>query len=108
VLITQNSGVFCCERGTSSTFTGILTKQDVLDASEQEAYYHASVKRLVGGGFLDSLKSVAGNILPIVPKLGKELLNNMDNKYAKAGAQVLGALGAGRSGGKSRLADRLM
>jgi hypothetical protein len=108
VLITQNSGVFCCERGTSSTFTGILTKQDVLDASEQEPYYHASVKRLVGGGFLDSLKSVAGNVLPVLPKLGKELLSNMDNKYAKAGASVLGALGAGRSGGKSRLADRLM
>ena len=108
VLITQNSGVFCCERGTSSTFTGILTKQDVLDASEQEPYYHASVKRLVGGGFLDKLKSVAGNVLPLLPKLGKELLGNMDNKYAKAGASVLGALGAGRSGGKGRLADRLM
>lgn len=108
VLITQNSGVFVCERGTSSTFTGILTKQDVLDASEQEPYYHASVKRLVGGGFLDKLKSVAGNVLPLLPKLGKELLGNMDNKYAKAGASVLGALGAGRSGGKGRLADRLM
>jgi hypothetical protein len=108
VLITQNSGVFVCERGTSSTFTGILTKQDVLDASEQEPYYHASVKRLVGGGFLDKLKSVAGNILPLLPKLGKEFLGNMDNKYAKAGASVLGALGAGRSGGKGRLADRLM
>jgi hypothetical protein len=113
VLITMNSGVFVCERGTSSTFTGILTKQDVLDASEQEPYYERSVKRMVGGGFLDSLKSVAGRVLPVLPTIGKNLLQNMDNKYAKAGASLLGALGAGQSGGgssggKKRLAERLM
>ncbi|MFN9913615.1 MAG: major capsid protein V20 domain-containing protein, partial [Pirellulaceae bacterium] len=33
VIIAMNSGVFATERGTSSTYTALLTKQDVLDAS---------------------------------------------------------------------------
>ena len=36
VIIAMNSGVFATERGTSSTYTALLTKQDVLDASTQE------------------------------------------------------------------------
>ncbi|MFM7985135.1 MAG: major capsid protein V20 domain-containing protein, partial [Candidatus Fonsibacter sp.] len=32
VIMVMNSGVFVNERGTSSTFIGLLTKQDVLDA----------------------------------------------------------------------------
>jgi hypothetical protein len=115
VMITVNSGVFVCERGTSSTYTGILTKADVLDASTQEPYTRSDVQRLVGGGFLDSLKSVAGKLLPKLPGVAKAVLSNVDNKYAKAGADVLGALGYGAAGAGagagakgSRLAHRLM
>ena len=115
VLITMNSGIFCCERGTSSVYTGILTKNDVLEASQQTAYSNSSVKRLVGGGFLDSLKSVVGAVLPHVAKLGKEQLGQMDSPYAKAASGVLGALGYGRAGAgssggmkQSKLSDRLM
>ena len=32
VVITMNSGVFVTEKGQSSVYTGILTKQDVLEA----------------------------------------------------------------------------
>jgi hypothetical protein len=107
VLITMNSGVFVCERGTSSTYTGILTKQDVLDASAQEPFFKQDVKRLVGGGWLDSLKSVVGKVLPHIARFGKDQLAKMDNPFAKAGASVLGAMGYGASGGK-KLNDRLM
>lgn len=114
VLITMNSGVFCCERGTSSTYTGILTKQDVLDASAQQPYFKSDAERIVGGGFLDSLKSVVGRVLPMLVPEAKARLAGMDNPYAKAGASVLGALGYGRSGGGAsggmkhgKLADRL-
>ena len=107
VLITMNSGVFVCERGTSSTYTGILTKQDVLDCSAQEPFFKQDVKRLVGGGWLDSLKSVVGKVLPHIARFGKEHLAKMDNPFAKAGASVLGAMGYGASGGK-KLNDRLM
>jgi len=35
VIMVMNSGVFVNERGTSSTFIGLLTNQDVLDALQQ-------------------------------------------------------------------------
>ena len=37
LVVCMNSGSFATERGTSSTYTALLTKQDVLDASMQEA-----------------------------------------------------------------------
>lgn len=114
VLITMNSGIFCCERGSSSVYSGILTKNDVLEASQQPSHSRSSTQRMVGGGFLDSLKSVVGAVLPHVAKLGKEELGKMDSPYAKAASGVLGALGYGRAGAgssggmkASRLADRL-
>jgi len=58
VLITVNSGVFVTERGQSSVYTGILTKQDVLDASQQEPFSVAHVTRKVGAGMLDRGKAL--------------------------------------------------
>jgi hypothetical protein len=101
VVITMNSGIFVCNRGTCATYTGILTKSDVMDASSQEAYSKSDVKRMVGGGFLDTLKSVAGKVLPKLPGLAKAGLSMVNNPYAQKGADVLGALGAGHSGGGS-------
>ena len=50
ILIPMNSGIFVNERGTSSVYTGLLTKQDALDASgEQEHYTHGTIKRMIGG-----------------------------------------------------------
>jgi hypothetical protein len=82
VLITMNSGVFVCERGTSSTYTGILTKQDVLEASQQEHYTHDDVDRMVGGAskFFSSLKSGLKN----VGKRAKEHLAEHGADYAKS------------------------
>ena len=118
VLITMNSGLFVNERGTSSTYTGILTKADVLSASAQEPYFQSSVKRMVGGGFLDSIKSVAGRVLPHLLKHGKAELAKSDHPMAKMANQALGAMGygssgggpsgGGPSGGRMKLADRLM
>jgi hypothetical protein len=127
VVITMNSGLFVNERGTSSTYTGILTKQDVLECSAQPAVFQSSVKRMVGGGFLDSLKSVAGHVLPHLLKMGKEHLGKSDHPVAKGVASALGAMGygasggamgcgssgggasgGGASGGRMKLADRLM
>lgn len=105
VIITMNSGVFVCERGTSASYLGILTKSDVLDASSQEAYTASDVERMVGGGFLDSLKSVAGMVAPKALPVAKALLGSMDNPYAKTGAEVLGALGFAKPRGK--LMDRI-
>jgi len=106
VVITMNSGVFVCERGTSSTYTGILTKQDVLDASSQEPYYRSDVQRMVGGSFLDKLKSVAAKVAPKLPGIAKAVLGNVDNPYAKGASEVLGALGFAKPR-RGKLADRM-
>jgi len=90
----------------ASTYTGILTKQDVLDASAMEPYHMSDVKRMVGGGFLDNLKAVMGRFLP----KARQHLANMDHPYAKAASHALGAMGYGRSGAGAsggRLEDRL-
>lgn len=81
VVITLNSGVFVCERGTSSTYTAILTKQDVLDASAKPAYHYSDVARVVGGGLMDNLKSSVGSAM------------------AGSGMSGAGMSGAGTSGG---------
>ena len=113
VLITMNSGVFVCERGTSSIFTGLLTKQDVLEASQMVPYSGKEVQRMVGGGWFDKLKSVAGAVLPKALPVAKAILGQIEHPMAKQGADVLGSLGFGKSGGgasggKSKLASRLM
>ena len=101
-MITMNSGVFVCERGTSSTYTGILTRADVLEASEQDAYTRSDVQRLVGGGFLDMLKSGVSKLAPlakmIAPHAKEYLMSKGD--LGKAAAHGMSALGYGASGGR--------
>ncbi len=94
----------------ASTYTGILTKADVLEASAQEPVFQSSVKRMVGGGFLDSLKTVAGKVMPHVMKHVAKM-DHPVGKMAQAmgyGASGGGSSGGGVSGGRMKLADRLM
>lgn len=117
VLITVNSGLFVCERGTASSYTGILTRQDVLDVSTQEPTSSSNVRRMVGGGFLDTLKSVAGKVhkhLPAVAGIAKHGLSMIDNPKAQMASKAIDAIGYGRSGGGSsggrrhKLEEKLM
>jgi hypothetical protein len=102
MIITQTSGVMVLEKGTCSTYLGLLTKSDVLDASTQAPTSISGVKRLVGGGFFDSLKSVVKPLAKIVAPLAEEKLGSMGTKgqLAKAGIE---ALGMGKSGLQNRL-----
>jgi hypothetical protein len=92
VLVTMNSGVFVCERGTSSTYTGILTKQDVLEASQQEHYTHDDVERLVGAGFFDKIKSgiskLASKGKEMAMEKGKELAKKHGHKLLEKGKEM--------------------
>lgn len=85
VVIPVNSGVFVCDRGTSSQYIGILTKQDVIDASTKESYYRSDVDRLVGSGMMDNLKS----------SVGSAMLN------------ASGMSGGGMSGGENNMKNRV-
>ena len=99
VLIAVNSGAFACERGTSSTYTALLTKNDVLEASQQEYFTSSDVKRMVGSGFLDNLKSTfstIGRIAHTLAPIAKPLLKSFGHTNA---ANVLGSLGYGKTGG---------
>ena len=104
VIMPMNCGVFVNEKGTSSTFISLLTKQDVLDSLNQEAYSHSEIHRMVGGGFLDNIRSSLGWIHSKMPAL-KHILNHIPHAYAQTGAKVLGALGYAKPG---NLQDRLM
>ena len=105
VIMPMNCGVFVNEKGTSSTFLSLLTKQDVLDTLNQEAYSHSEVHRMVGGSFLDNIRSSLGWISSKLPAV-KHVLNHIPHAYAQTGAKVLDALGYAKPGG--RLQDRLM
>jgi hypothetical protein len=93
VLITMNSGVFVCERGTSSTYTGILTKQDVLEASQQDHYTHNDVSRLVGGGLFDMIKSGVSSLAKKGMEMGKEHLKKHGKKYLAQGTKMASNMG---------------
>jgi len=95
--MTLNSGVFVNERGTSSTFLSLLTKQDVLDALQQQPYSNFEVRRLVGGGFLDNIRSAMGWIHSKLPGV-RQALESVPHTYAQTGANVLKALGYGKGG----------
>jgi hypothetical protein len=71
VVVVVNSGIMVTDRGQTSTYTGILTKQDVLDASQQEPLNEMDVRRIVGSGHLDS-----GRALPMA------VCNALMNKVA--------------------------
>jgi len=94
VLVTMNSGVFVCERGSSSIFTALLYKEAVLNATEKEVYSKSDVQRMVGGGFFDMLKSVASKVAPIAKVLAPSILG----EKGKIVSDVIGALGYGQSG----------
>jgi hypothetical protein len=72
-IVPMNSGIFVNERGASSVYTALLTEQDVLETSVQEHYSHGTVKRMIGGGFLNSLKSAMGWISSKLPHVRNAL-----------------------------------
>jgi hypothetical protein len=81
-VVTINSGVFVSQNGVSSSYTGVLTKQAVLDAAQQEAVARGEIRRLLGGGFFSSLKAIASKALPHVVHLAKKALPHVAS-YAK-------------------------
>ena len=95
IIMAMNSGVFVNERGTSSTFLGLLTKQDVLDSLQQQPYSNNEVRRMVGGGLLDNIRSRLGWIQSKLPMV-KGVLEHVPHQYAQTGANVLKALGYGK------------
>jgi hypothetical protein len=95
VLMCVNSGLFITSQGVSSTYTGILTKSDVLAASEMKPVSERHL-RLVGGVESSAVTSVAD----VAPKAQEAILD--------AVSAAKGALGKGSDGvgGRMKLASR--
>jgi hypothetical protein len=109
-VIPMTSGIMALERGTCSTYVGVLLKADIMNASEQEHYSHGTIKRMIGGSLLSNLRSAMGWISSKLPFV-KNALNKIDHPYARLGHDVLNTLGYGKSGAGSSdasLQNRLM
>lgn len=98
VTICVNSGIFTTQQGVSSVYTGILTKEMVLDAKSKQqasAVKSEEVARKVGGSFWN-----LGNLGKIASKASDAI------KVAQQGKEVFdaakGLLGKGASGGAKR------
>lgn len=115
VICTVLSGVFVTEKGQSATYTGVLTKDDVLSAASQRPESDADARRLVGGFMnIGSLANLARKAVGAVSKfapliktaasfapksgaLGK--IASVASRGADLAQQADSALGNGRSGG---------
>ena len=107
--IVQNSGVFSLERGVSSSYLGILTKSDVLEASRGVPIAHTDALRMVGGGKVgDFFKSIGSKL----GDAGKSVLKELLPLAKEAGVGLIKKrIGLGVSGGAKRdmgaLEDRM-
>lgn len=102
----KSSGICVSEMGVSNLYQGVLTMEQVLEASKQEAYPWSDADRMIGGNIFSNLKSKFLSFLPKIPGIVKEITGKMDNPYAKAINSGLEAFGYGESGGK-KLSKRI-
>ena len=92
LVITANSGMFVTSMGSSSIFTGLLTKQLVLDASEKQSenpIQSSMISRLVGGKMGNMPSSAMKHLI------GKDGIRRM--------SMTAGAEGHGRVGKLQKL-----
>jgi len=114
VIITVNSGVFVTEKGQSATYTGVLTKDDVLTAATMRPESDADARRIVGGainfgalaglakkavGTAQKFAPLVGAVSSMLPKTGA--LGKVGSVLSKGSdlVQKLPSMGEGRSGG---------
>jgi len=100
IVITANSGIFTTQQGVSSIYTGILTKEMVLDAKSKQqasAMKSAEVKRMTGGSIFNMLSGIVRKAAPFVMKAAAD---PDVQKFALSKGKSL--LGLGTSGGAKR------
>ena len=107
-IVTVNSGLFATQQGTSQIFTGILTKEQVLQTKAQNPVPHLDsqeYQRLVGGKFGNMGMS---NVMKMVRHYRKNKKGEMGGAIS-GGASSGGAISGGvPSGGRHRLAKHLL
>ena len=94
VLITASSGVLAIERGTSQTYTAILSRADVLAVSSRPQYAKSGLARIVGGSVEDKVNMMAR---PLMEAVG---MGQSGGGLSGGGLSGGGQSGGGLSGGK--------
>jgi hypothetical protein len=100
IVITANSGIFTTQQGVSSIYTGILTKEMVLDAKSKQqasAMKSAEVRRMTGGSLWNALSGVVRKVLPYAQRVAAD-----PDVQKFAASKAKGLLGLGTSGGAMR------
>jgi hypothetical protein len=101
VLVFVNSGLLVNEMGSTSIYTGLLTKQQVLDAANKPTVNRSVYNRYLGGGWWSSVKSAFKKARKYVKPIAtavKHVSGVIPHPGAQALSKTLGALGAGNSG----------
>ena len=112
VILVQNSGVLITDRGSSSTFVGMLTKDAVLATKDESDFYTTSyAKHMMGGSWMHHLKSGARWLHEHgISKAKNFLKEHVDHPITNKIVDAASALGYGMTGAghKGKLADRLL
>jgi len=95
----MNSGVFAIERGTSQTYTAILSRADVLAVSSRPQYAKSGLARIVGGAVEDKVKMLARPLMDAVG-MGQSGGGLSGGGYSGGGQSGGGQSGGGQSGGR--------
>jgi len=100
MLVLQNSGLFVTESGTSSQYTAVLSASDVITASKQKPAElpMQGNGRLIGGSWLDDIKSVVRKVAPVVKTIAETAEGLAGAGVSGAGVSGAGVSGAGVSG----------
>lgn len=89
IVICVNSGIFTTQQGVSAVYTGILTKEMVLDAKTSQqasAFKSMEVKRMTGGNMLNmplTAMKAFRRIKGMMPRLGGESSGGQSSGGAK-------------------------
>jgi hypothetical protein len=100
IVVTANSGIFTTQQGVSSIYTGILTKEMVLDAKSKQqasAMKSAEVKRMTGGSLWNALTGIVRKVAPYAQRVASD-----PDVQKFAASKAKGLLGLGTSGGAMR------
>jgi hypothetical protein len=104
VLVFINSGLIVNEMGSTSVYTGLLTKQMVLDSANKPTVNRSAYNRLYGGGWWNSVKSAFRKAKKYVKPIAtavKHVAGVIPHPGAQALSKGLDALGAGVGSGYS-------
>lgn len=90
-----NLGLQINSKGSTSYFTALLKKDDVLQANEMDG--HNELNRMVGGAFFDNLKTVVKKAMQASPQVVNAICD-VAQKVAPVAKGVADAMGSGVAG----------